>query len=244
MEVLDALQEAGEKNFSKEHLPDPRKEAMREEREALLEKLAVPRERLASEPMQQHNVPDEHTGWIDELSQTQRELFAVQKELRRCRRVQAALRQQDIENHLAEALRHGHKVIQQHCCRLLAATARGPRKIQYNILLNLLPTTGEVIRTAGMEATKGGLNATPVSLEEVMDKDMASTFEMKEIEGTVIRASQRDIKNTISYLSVSGQRRQGLGSREKEGEAQDWKKQKMDTPLLRELQVPSTSRRR
>ena len=104
------------------------------------------------------------SGRADE--ETMAKLNCIQKELRACRRRAWAGRVADLEEDLEQALTEDNKAEAQRLCRLLAGKCNGIRKRKTNTLRQYKPSRQELIETAEMPASSGGLSAVQVDWEK------------------------------------------------------------------------------
>ena len=102
----------------------------------------------------------------DNVSAIRSELKAIQKELKRMKRQQAACRQASLEADLEEALRCNQNADAQRLSRLIAGTNLGVRKRRTNTLCCYKPSRQELVDTATMDAHLGGLGAIEVDWED------------------------------------------------------------------------------
>ena len=106
-----------------------------------------------------------HSGTTAD-AETRTRLNAIQKELRTCRRRAWAGRIADLEEDLEQALIDDNKAEAQRLCRLLAGKCNGIRKRKTNTLRQYKPSRQELIDTAEMPASSGGLSAVQVDWEK------------------------------------------------------------------------------
>ena len=72
----------------------------------------------------------------------------------------------DTEDRLEEALQTGKKAEAQACSRVLAGNAMGVQKRRLNTLCSYCPSEAELLESAKLEASLGGLSAVPIDWEE------------------------------------------------------------------------------